>query len=581
MRSALICSAALNPDARPFVKIRFLTWNMHESLPKGDLTPLLGPVPAYVPPTQAEIDSGLLPQLPLLLEGSQQPPTYHMVVVSGQETPTPSGIPLGLAAVKWGAGHSHTSTPSIATHATSPFAAAGLASGQQTPQSLSSHQQQQLQPASPQAAPPVRSTAPPHPSPLGGTQAKASADGGLHPPAFSLSPASPPPTAVSTPRNAAAAPSPTPSSATPAPLTTATSAGGGQSLKSNLSLQIPGSGASGASSAGSSGATSKTGSPTASGRTTAAGSSGHSAADVGLPDSEPRTGPSMAAADGFDGVRPDAAQVAGTGKTSQPRMSEPKGWSELLEDWFCNRAGEPVPQRSAAPTTAPVSPEASDAEDDGPGARLAVPPEPAVQSGGRSSKSARIVEEGLGAYQLVRKERMLGIYLAVFVWKGASHLLEATSSSYVTTGLIGGRWGNKGGVAISVKLASKRLLFINSHLSVLPFPARLSFHAAKSSPSLALRRAAHASRSDVRLLNVAKIKSELSIDAFLDSGDHRTLLEGTSHAPSRWKIASMLTRPPVTQTRPTASTRPSGVAISTTGEPLRGLFFYFPRISPY
>lgn len=442
---------------------------MHESLPKGDLTPLLGPVPVYVPPTQAEIDSGLLPQLPMLLEDGQ-PPTYHMIVVSGQETPTPSGIPLGLAAVKWGAGHSHTSTPSIATHATSPFAVA--AGGQQQAAQTSTLQKQQQQVSSQALSTPARTAAAPHPSPLGGTQAKASADvsgsGGLQPPAFSLSPASPPPTALSPLSSAAATPSPAPSSATPTPLTMATS--GATNAKSNLSLQIPGNGPNGgASSGGSSSATSKTGSPT-SGRTTAAGSSDHSASDVGLPELvEPKGGPStsIASMDGSsDGIRPDAAQVAGGNKASQPRMSEPKGWSELLEDWFCNRAGEPLPHRTVAPTptpTAPGSADVSDAEEEG--ASLAVPSEPAVQSASRSFKAARVVEEGLGAYQLVRKERMLGIYLAVFVWKGASHLLEATSGSYVTTGLIGGRWGNKGGVAISLKLAGKRLLFINSHLS--------------------------------------------------------------------------------------------------------------------
>lgn len=428
-------SASLNPDERPFVKIRFLTWNMHESLPKGDLTPLLGSVPAYVPPTQAEIDSGHLPQLPLLEAGV--PPTYHMIVISGQETPTPSGIPLGLAAVKWGAGHSHTSTPSIATHATSPFA--GAAQSGQPPQ-----------PSSPQA--PARITALPHSSPVGSTQAtRSSCDsngvGSLQPPAFSLSLASP--TSLSN-----AAPSPAPSTTAPAPLT-ALAVKQSANSRSNLSLQIPGSGAVGSSSAGSSGMTSKTGSPT-SGQAITASSSSNSAADIGSHDVEESKSSTV---EGSEGVRPDAASVSTAGaKASQPRVSEPKGWSELLEDWFCNRAGEPSHRLAAAASsvTAPPSADVSEAEEDG---GLAVPAEPS-----RSRSKARVVEEGLGAYQLVRKERMLGIYLAVFIWKGASHLLQATSGSYVTTGLIGGRWGNKGGVAISVKLANKRLLFINSHL---------------------------------------------------------------------------------------------------------------------
>lgn len=60
---------------------------------------------------------------------------------------------------------------------------------------------------------------------------------------------------------------------------------------------------------------------------------------------------------------------------------------------------------------------------------------------------------------------------------------------------------NKGGVGIAVHLAETRLLFINSHL------------------------AAHASRSDARLLNVAKIKAELEVNDFLEAGDDRLLKE--------------------------------------------------------
>lgn len=40
-----------------------------------------------------------------------------------------------------------------------------------------------------------------------------------------------------------------------------------------------------------------------------------------------------------------------------------------------------------------------------------------------------------------------------------------TSKDAVTTGLIGGRVGNKGGVGISVNIAGTTLLFINAHLA--------------------------------------------------------------------------------------------------------------------
>lgn len=396
---------ALNPDGRDTLKVRFLTWNMHESLPKGDLTPLLGAVPAYAAPPPDELDSGRLPQLPLHDDG---PPTYHMIVISGQETPTPSGIPLGLAAVKWGAGQSHTSTPSATSHPhNSPLLSLPAP------------------PSSPQA--PSRISAGSHspgktpsPEPLAP----------LQPPTVALMPSTPPGTKED--------PSPAPSTAPTLPGKAAAAPG----FKSNLSLQIPGSSSS---SVAVSSVTSRSGSPTSA---RSAGHTGHSAADVGLPDSEPKTADASHA---DTKAEPAKDQSHAPSKASHPRASEPKGWSDLLEDWFCNRAGEPTQRPSAAPSA-----DASDVEED---AGLAIPSEPS-----RSKANARVVEEGKGSYQLVRKERMLGIYLAVFVWKGCSHLLQSTSSSYVTTGLIGGRWGNKGGVAVSVKLASKRLLFINSHL---------------------------------------------------------------------------------------------------------------------
>jgi hypothetical protein len=90
--------------------------------------------------------------------------------------------------------------------------------------------------------------------------------------------------------------------------------------------------------------------------------------------------------------------------------------------------------------------------------------------------------DGLEAYQLLVKERMMGLYLAVYVnrnirglVKGMSrysctltlHLnsLLGTSRSAVTAGLIGGRVGNKGGIGISINLDGTTLLFMNAHLA--------------------------------------------------------------------------------------------------------------------
>lgn len=47
----------------------------------------------------------------------------------------------------------------------------------------------------------------------------------------------------------------------------------------------------------------------------------------------------------------------------------------------------------------------------------------------------------------------------------SSQLAAGTSRSAVTTGLIGGRVGNKGGVGVSVNLDGTTLLFVNAHLA--------------------------------------------------------------------------------------------------------------------
>lgn len=104
---------------------------------------------------------------------------------------------------------------------------------------------------------------------------------------------------------------------------------------------------------------------------------------------------------------------------------------------------------------------------------------------------------GAGPYVNIIKERLLGMYMSVFVYKGCKHLLEGCDKSYVTAGLAGGRIGNKGGIGVSLNLAGHRLLFVNAHL------------------------AAHADKMDARLANIAKIKAELKLNDFLDESDPR------------------------------------------------------------
>ncbi|KAH9958573.1 hypothetical protein BC827DRAFT_1218921 [Russula dissimulans] len=102
-----------------------------------------------------------------------------------------------------------------------------------------------------------------------------------------------------------------------------------------------------------------------------------------------------------------------------------------------------------------------------------------------------------GPYEMLVKERLMGIYLAVFVHRDAKHLVRVRGHR----GLIGGRVGNKGAVGISLKIADTTMLFVNAHL------------------------AAHEARLPHRLANLAKIKNELAVDDFLKSDDPRMVAE--------------------------------------------------------
>lgn len=72
---------------RESIKVKVVTWNMGDSLPKGDLTVLLGEVPTYT----GGSPTGGLPILPV-----EDKHPYHIVVVAAQECPTDSGVPRGL-----------------------------------------------------------------------------------------------------------------------------------------------------------------------------------------------------------------------------------------------------------------------------------------------------------------------------------------------------------------------------------------------------------------------------------------------------------------------------------------------------
>ncbi len=71
----------------PFLKVKIITWNHGYTLPKGDLSTLLGTVPTYAP-------TGDGSTLPAFQADDLHP--YHIVVVAGQECPSHSGLPLAI-----------------------------------------------------------------------------------------------------------------------------------------------------------------------------------------------------------------------------------------------------------------------------------------------------------------------------------------------------------------------------------------------------------------------------------------------------------------------------------------------------
>ncbi|KAH9945499.1 DNase I-like protein [Epithele typhae] len=138
----------------------------------------------------------------------------------------------------------------------------------------------------------------------------------------------------------------------------------------------------------------------------------------------------------------------------------PSSWSTILESWYCQCAPSPDAPHQPINDALPTSP-----------------------------------------YELLIKERMMGLYLAVFIHRDARPLVRGTSRSAVTTGLIGGRVGNKGGVGVSVNLDGSTFLFVNAHL------------------------AAHEGKVHNRLADLAKIKAELSVNDFLSPDDPRFMAE--------------------------------------------------------
>ncbi|KAG8697159.1 hypothetical protein FRC08_006700 [Ceratobasidium sp. 394] len=204
-------------------------------------------------------------------------------------------------------------------------------------------------------------------------------------------------------------------------------------------------------------------------------------------------------------VQPSSASLA---STTIPHTS---GWSAALEDWLCKgRRTEshevpaspmseyrvlplpPSPTPSQSPPLPPPPPL--------PVARNLAPPSPrrmatflnghAHVHSNSNGHSAWNDPGAAGPYVLVAKERLMGIYLAIYVHRETRPLVRGVSKSSVTAGLIGGRLGNKGGVGISMNVAGRSFLFVNAHL------------------------AAHEGRQAMRIENMEKIQAELRVDNF-------------------------------------------------------------------
>ena len=120
-------------------------------------------------------------------------------------------------------------------------------------------------------------------------------------------------------------------------------------------------------------------------------------------------------------------------------QTESKGWTDVLTDWFANRVGEgQIPSAGlASPGLGSSSSKAagggggeSDGGEEGGGAvkELVIEDEGTKDASATAGSSKyKVVQEGRGTYELLVKERLLGIYLCAF---SCFFLRDASSSSF-------------------------------------------------------------------------------------------------------------------------------------------------------
>ncbi|KAH7106478.1 DNase I-like protein [Auriculariales sp. MPI-PUGE-AT-0066] len=179
------------------------------------------------------------------------------------------------------------------------------------------------------------------------------------------------------------------------------------------------------------------------------------------------------------------------------------GWTSILEDWLSAGVGAVAGARPLVSQS-----DFSAASTPGPGAPPTSPLPRDTDGHGREHNPWDLPiykdKKERGPYELILKERLMGLYIAVYVHRDVKPLVKGVSKSSVTAGLIGGRLGNKGGIGVSMDVNGTRLLFINAHL------------------------AAHGDKAHLRLANLQKIKAELNVETFLKPDDSRNMAEDIS-----------------------------------------------------
>jgi len=193
------------------------------------------------------------------------------------------------------------------------------------------------------------------------------------------------------------------------------------------------------------------------------------------------------------------ASLAAASADPISRSTSPAGTEVHVEPPTPSRSPSPCPNVNPAVINDGHLPPRTDSS--APSATAAADIEGGVNRNPLEKTLADAVPKALGPYELVIKERMMGCYMAVYVWRGCKDRVRGASRSHVKSGLLAGRVGNKGGVGISLKLGTTRLLFVNAHL------------------------AAHEDKVALRLANVAKIKAALKVDSFLPATDPRSKLD--------------------------------------------------------